>query len=581
MRKKLWTAAVILLLVCLGCGIASASNSGTCGSGVYWELSSDRKTLTISGSGAMWDFEMTEDQPWYDADETITKVIIGNSITYIGDSAFSCISHMSGITIPDSVTGIGAGAFSGCSALNGLTIPGSVETIGESAFFDCSSLTSLKLSNGIMEIGSNAFKHCPMTSVTIPKSVTAIGAMAFAYCRQLKSFSVNSGSSSYTAADGVLYNKAKTELCAFPCGISGTFTVPVGVTVIGDGAFYGTTLTHVYVPGSVTDIGEYAFSSCSLNSVSLQPGIEYIRRYAFSWSSLTSIRIPDGVTKIGNSAFDGCGELTSVTIPDSVTEIGYSAFYNCKKLKSIVLPKNLEVIPSDCFTHCSDLAAVTIPDGVKTIRYDAFRDCGSLTHVTLPPSVASVESDAFDSCWNLKRVDVLNKDAILTSPFNTPLVLSGFSGSTAEAYAAGDSDITFQVIQLGGSCGEKVTWMMIDDTLMVYGEGDMYNYTSGNTPVTDIRDDIQRIVIENGVASVGNYMFEGCCSLQELSVPGSVSRIGQFAFCWSAMTRLELSYGVESIGVGAFSGCTNLRSVEIPLSVKSLWNGCLHSHNPP
>ena len=98
------------------------------------------------------------------------------------------------VTIPNSVTKIGDSAFSGCSALNSITIPNSVTKIGGGAFDACSSLTSVTIPNSVTTIGEAAFSKCSrLTSVTIPNSVTKIGDSAFSYCRSLKNFTFGSG----------------------------------------------------------------------------------------------------------------------------------------------------------------------------------------------------------------------------------------------------------------------------------------------------------------------------------------------------------------------------------------------------
>lgn len=597
MWRKLCIVAAALLLLCLACGSASASG-GSCGSSVYWNLSSDGKTLTISGTGAMADYEFEEEQPWYESRGTITKLTIGNGITALGGKAFFRLTGLTGISIPDSVTVIGEDTFCGCTGLTRVTIPGNVKTIRHGAFYNCSGLASLTLSNGIKEIEELAFSYCPLTGVTIPKSVEVIDGKAFYRCEKLVSFSVNSASSNYAAVDGVIYNKAKTELCVFPSGKTGTFTVPDHVTRIGDYAFSSTALSGVTVPGSVKDIGQNAFSSSSgLATVQIQPGIETIRIGTFEHcSALTGLKIPDGVKTIEMSAFS-YSSIQSVSIPDSVTEIGSRAFYNCSKLESVTLPENLQTIPSSCFGYCTGLTGVTIPGGVTEIEWYAFQHCEklsrvaipssvtaigayafegckSLTYITLPPGVAEIGSGAFSGCTSLANVDILNENAVINSPFNTSLMLSGYSGSTAETYAAGEDNITFRAIQDGGVLGDRVTWIMIDGAMTVLGEGDMYNYENENSPLKEVRDSIDSLWIANGITSIGKYVFQGCACLQEVTVPGSVRRIGEGAFCWCAISRLEISRGVESIGVGAFSGCTSLRSVTIPETVSSLWNGC-------
>ena len=229
---------------------------GACGTNVNWVMTGDG-TLTISGTGAMANYEW-HGAPWYGARSQVKTVIIKNSVTSIGNNAFSGCSSLTSVTIPNSVTSIGANAFWSCSSLTDVTIPNSVTSIGSCAFAGCSSLTSVAIPNSITSIGAYAFNGCSaLTSVTIPKSVTSIG-------------------------EGAFYN----------CSSLTRVTIPNSVTSIGNYAFSCcSSLTNVTIPKSVTSIGEGAFYNCS---------------------SLTSVTIPKSVTRIDEKAFYYCDSLTDV-----------------------------------------------------------------------------------------------------------------------------------------------------------------------------------------------------------------------------------------------------------------------------
>ena len=190
---------IYILLIALLMGLsAKAESSGTCGPNLKWHLTDDG-VLTISGKGEMYDYSVPYNSaPWRYFG--VKRIIVGDSVTTIGEYAFSYCSSLTSITIPNSVTTIKEYAFSNCSSLTSVTIPNSVTTIGGWAFSICSSLTSVTIPNSVTTIGDNAFIGCSsLTSVTIPNSVTTIGSEAFSDCTNLQK--VNIGNSVKTIGE--------------------------------------------------------------------------------------------------------------------------------------------------------------------------------------------------------------------------------------------------------------------------------------------------------------------------------------------------------------------------------------------
>ena len=244
MRMKIFTL-IIGLMTALG---AAAQNSGTTGP-LNWNYNAGTKTLSITGTGDMPDYASKSDRPWHAFRGQIETVTIGSGVTTVGSNAFWSFSQLQNITLPEGVTTIGERAFQECDKLDGITIPSTVTAIGESAFLRCYALP-------------------------------AIGVAA--------------GNAHFTSADGVLYNKAKTELVCYPIKKPGTaFTVPAGVKKIGSVAFSDCTLQSITLPEGLTTIGEYAFLGCS---------------------ALKSVKIPGSVTSVKRCAFMSCTTLTDVTV---------------------------------------------------------------------------------------------------------------------------------------------------------------------------------------------------------------------------------------------------------------------------
>ena len=332
--------------------------------------------------------------------------IDGVLYNYVQDTLIQCPGAKTSITIPNSVTSIGDSAFSGCSSLTSVTIPNSVTSIGRWAFWGCSGLTTLNFNaidcqdfedsyfngNHVGSFGNS------LTTVNIGDSVQRIPAYFVSGCSDLTLVTIPTG---VTSIGGWTFS-----------GCSGltSVTIPTGVTSIEGYTFYGCTgLTSITIPNNITSIGNSAFAYCSgLSSVTIPTGVTSIGESAFAYcSGLSSVTIPNSVTSIGNSAFSGCSGLTSVTIPNSVTSIESYTFSGCSGLTSVTIPNSVTSIGKGAFAYCSGLSSVTIPNSVTSIGNSAFSGCSGLTSVSIPTGVTSIGERAFYGCNNLSSITSL------------------------------------------------------------------------------------------------------------------------------------------------------------------------------
>jgi hypothetical protein len=235
---------------------------------------------------------------------SLTNVVIGNSVTSIGDGAFGGCTSLTSIVIPNSVTSIGDAAF-WCTSLTAIEVdPANPSYSGlDGVLFNKSQSTLIRypwgkagaytVPDSVTSIGDGAFSGCTsLTSITIPNSVTSIGEWAFHRCSSLTGITVEASNPTYSSLDGVLFDRSQKRLIAYPAGKRGPYAIPDSVTNIGDGAFEGCTgLTSITIPDSFTSICQWAFGNCT---------------------SLTSVTIPNSVTSIDDRAFYGCARLTSV-----------------------------------------------------------------------------------------------------------------------------------------------------------------------------------------------------------------------------------------------------------------------------
>jgi len=323
----------------------------------------------------------------------LTSITIPNSVTSIDRYAFYYCTSLTSITIPNSVTSIGRYAFYYCTSLTSITIPNSVTSIGGNAFYYTRlwsnainnsavyidnwligykgtingdiiintgtvgisgyafgylpSLTSITIPNSVRYIGDSAFYGCTgLMSITIPDSVEYIGYSTFEGCTSLKNISVNFSNRYYSSIGGVLYDRNRTQLIFVPQAISGSFTIPNGLTEFW--FINCTNLTSITIPSSITYIyleGCTSLTNINVNTsnqyYSSQNGILYDKNKTeilFVPLAISgSITIPSSMTEIYSGVFAGCTGLTSITIPNSVTSIGSYAFSGCTGLTKVTI----------------------------------------------------------------------------------------------------------------------------------------------------------------------------------------------------------------------------------------------------
>ena len=442
MKHKL----LILFLALVASEVVTFAQSGTCGTNLTWELSDG--ILTISGTGKMNNYSSSY-SPWDSYLNKISAVIISESVTSIGNYAFSNCVNLTSVTIPNSVTSIGDYAFNKCGGLTYITIPNSITSIGGYAFGYCNNLISIEIPNSVKSIGESAFSNCSsltsiiipnsvsslkrhifggcssLTSIEIPNSITNIGSYAFSVCSSLISVEIPnsvtgiggdaffgcSSLTSVTIPNSVISIGAEAfERCSSLTSVE----IPNSVTSIGDRAFdYCSSLTSIEIPNSVKTMGENAFSDCSkltsltLNSTALVEKDYYnstILSTYFSSTPISKLIIGDDVTSIGSKAFAGCSSLTSVTIPNSVTSIGKSAFQGCTDLTSVGNLSNVTNIGDYAFFNCSKLTSDGNLSNITSIGESAFQYCSSLKSVTMGDDITTIGANAFQGCTYLEDI---------------------------------------------------------------------------------------------------------------------------------------------------------------------------------
>ena len=359
-------------------------------------------------------------------------------------------------------------------------------------------------------------------------------------------------------------------------------------------------------------------------------------------SQVTYSGVTYTVKSIDYEAFRNCNTLISVTIPNSVTEIGINAFKGCSSLASITIPRSVNRIYEGAFEgfrgifNIQDLAAwckmsvsltifdskprlyvngvkiehLVIPSGVTSISNNAFSFFSGLTSVTIPNSVKTIGSYAFWGCSGLKTVIseienpfTINSDVFYGIPSNATLIVPKGKKSAYQS-TAGWNQFS-NIVEAGGSTtltDNGINFALKNDgTLEVIG-------LNAWTTIADILSDVTIGGKTYRVTSIKAWAFEGRSDLQYLSIPWTVTSIGEYAFidcgsnitvniadpeCWCQMqlgnehasplssagrvlvhdietTRIDIPETVTSIGKFTFYQCRKIKSLNIPSSVKSI-----------
>ena len=219
-------------------------------------------------------------------------------------------------------------------------MPDTVKVISEGAFSSNNNLEKVTLSANLEKIGIDAFFWCDsIKTITLPQKVSVIREEAFQWCEALEEIKVDKNNQTFSAVNGVLFNKDRTQLIKYP---------------------EGKTTKFYAIPVSVVDIAAEAFYDAKFEKVIIDKNVKSIAR----------------------EAFDSCDNLRSITIPGNVKEIGERAFVNTSNLKTVIIEPGVEYIAVGAFSNCYNLAELEIGAGITCIDEGVFKDCEKLSKVT-------------------------------------------------------------------------------------------------------------------------------------------------------------------------------------------------------
>lgn len=485
-------------------------DGGQCGDSAFWKLDKDY-TLTIYGTGAMYDYPIDDNQdstsPW--PVWVVKRIDVQEGITTIGAYAFCYTDNATALSLPSSLISIGRAALCGFGGTE-IIVPDNVTCIDNFAFNACNNLQTITLPAGLQNIGI-CFIECDAL-----KTINFGGTMEqWLVC--------GGGQSTFPTTTSVVCQGGGTLYRSGTCGNNLTWTLDSSgkLTISGTG-----------------DMSDYTHDF--ENNIRTSPWADYR-------SMIRSIEIGSGVTRIGSYAFEDTN-ITSLTIPGSVTAIGDYGVNGNRYLAELTLQSGLKSIGESAFSWSKRLTTVTIPNGVTTIGEEAFAHCWrqltGLTTVTIPGSVTSIGKNAFTN--------------------NQQLATVNFDGTQEQWNAAGGKDsgmpdtatINYVTVVGSGSCGAGVTWSLTSTGVLTIG---------GSGAVTQIpwqKETVTEVVVFEGVTSLCNHAFTRQ-PVTRVTLPDSLTAIGTMAFAGCQMEELCLPRNLKTVGVEAFTGCAELKYLDM------------------
>ena len=509
--------------------------------------------------------------PFSSIKQYITSFVFGNNVESIPSYLCYGMSSLSSVSIPNSVSSIGKYAFASCSGISSIVLPDGITSINDGILSGCTGLTSVSIPNSVTSIGNDAFNGCRnLPSIQIPNNVTSIGNSAFRVCSSLPSIEIPNTVTTIGA-----YAFAS-------CSSLTSIIIPNGVTTIEKGTFsHCSSLTSVTIPESITSSKSLAFEFCALKSVYITnlaawcaieyEGGGYPLYYAHSLylnnQLVTNLVIPDGVTSIKPLAFYGCTSFTSVTIPNSVvsigtTSIGTSPFSGCSSITSITWDASAELwsTAQPFADYKTQITSMTFGDHVTDIPQECCKGMSALQNVSFGSNLSSIGNNAFDGCSGLTSITIPNTiTSVGTNVFNKCTSLTTLIWDASPEIWSTSS---FSNIKT------QITSLTFGNSMSVIPQSFCQNMTSLN-----------EVTFKGTVSSIEDHAFDYCVALTSLSLPNTLTRIGEYAFFYCrSLSSISIPNNITSIEDYTFRGCDALTSITFSGNVTNIgtvaFDGC-------
>ena len=542
---------------------------------------------------------------------SLVSVTIPNSVTSIGDEAFfgcfsltktnytgdiagwcnikfgngeanpMCHSHnfyindqeIKDLVIPNSVTSIGDYAFYDCSSLTSVTIGESVTSIGDYAFYDCSSLTSVTIPNSVTSIGDYAFYDCSsLTSVTIPNNVTTIGKGAFSWCSSLTSITCEAKNPPTVGSDA-FYKVSKSIPVYVPCGRVGAYKAKSGWE-------YFTNIQEplaeysieVNVNDTIMGTAKVDINSACGNQISATPNFGY---HLVQWS--------DGNTDNPRSlVLTQDTILTAEFAPNKYTITTISSDIQRGTTQGDTVVNYLDIVTICAnanygyhFTQWND-ANIENPRQVQVTgdtTYTAIFDKNTYT-ISLS---CNEEQGRVEGVTSAEYLDTVTISATPNIGYHFVQWNDGNTDTIRTLVLTQDTILTAEFAQShSGQCGANLYWELIETTLHITGSGEMYHYISDTAPWKLLVNSIKSLTIAEDVTSIERSAFSGCTAIESIVWSAknyanpANKEVAPFYDIRSQIKSFTFGENVEHIPAYLCYGMDKLTSVTTPNSLKTI-----------
>ncbi len=521
-------------------------------------------------------------------------------------------------TIPDGTNSIFPEAFSGTQNTQQIIIPQNVNEIGIQAFEHMKSVEYIEIPSSIKKLPENVFYESNIKSIYV-SAETSFNAVTFAGIDGLEEIIIEEGSPYGFVDDGGLYiyENGAEVLVTYPSArVADSFTIRDGART--DGAtfegVYG--LKKVIIPEHC-NIHWGAFFRSGVESLEVDENnrsIKYENGAVFNYDKDILITylagcknksyiVPDGVKEIVEFAFSQNPYIEDITVSDSVERIYAYAFDECSALKKVKLSKNVRWSSTEWISN--------YPDGIYL-----FEGCGNLTNVEIPHGVTYLPYGMFDACFKLKYVvlpdtlEIIGGNCNIFFPYTDEYSLTDiYYYGTEEQWNAidhGGRDDSLNIdvhFEYDGSDIEDLTsveWTVDNSgTLVISGTENIPAYKKDGAPWSERKEEITRIIISEGTASIGknafsclknvsevilpetvkslgNGCFSECESLEMINIPDALESIDSNAFFNTGLKSFTVPDTVTYLGEDVFANCYQLNEVSVETELSALPSGIFH-----